>query len=142
MTRRRSIDSSMRWRMRAMPRQRMRLRPAHSRDEPADLSACRAAGACMSNDFRSDGVRAEDVHIEVVGDGPSLLLRHGWAMHGGVFAPLLPRLTPHFRVHLADLPGHGRSRDSTLPLALEAVVDALVARVPRARGGGGSLGGL
>jgi pimeloyl-[acyl-carrier protein] methyl ester esterase len=51
-------------------------------------------------------------------------------------------LTPHFRVHLADLPGHGRSRDSTLPLALEPVVDALVARVPRALWCGWSLGGL
>jgi pimeloyl-[acyl-carrier protein] methyl ester esterase len=96
----------------------------------------------MNNDFRSDGMHIEGMHIEVVGDGPPLLLLHGWAMHGGVFAPLLPRLTRHFRVHLVDLPGHGRSRDSTLPLALEPVVDAIVARVPHALWCGWSLGGL
>lgn len=83
-----------------------------------------------------------DLHIEVVGDGPPLLLLHGWAMHGGVFAPLLPQLTLRFRVHLVDLPGHGRSRDSALPLALEPVVDAIVARVPHAPWCGWSLGGL
>lgn len=96
----------------------------------------------MSDDFRSDGMRIEGMHIEVAGDGPPLLLLHGWAMHGGVFAPLLPQLTRHFRVHLVDLPGHGRSRDSALPLALEPVVAAITARVPRALWCGWSLGGL
>jgi pimeloyl-[acyl-carrier protein] methyl ester esterase len=96
----------------------------------------------MSSDSRSDGARTEDMHIEVVGDGPPLLLLHGWAMHGGVFTPLLPRLARNFTVHLVDLPGHGGSRDSALPLALEPVVDAIAARVPRALWCGWSLGGL
>lgn len=90
----------------------------------------------------SDEPRIEDMHIEVGGDGPALVLLHGWAMHGGVFAPLLPRLLRNFSVHLVDLPGHGRSRDSALPLALAPVVDAIVARVPRAVWCGWSLGGL
>lgn len=84
----------------------------------------------------------ESLHIERHGDGPSLVLLHGWAMHGGVFASLLPRLTRSFTVHLVDLPGHGRSRDSALPLALEPVVAAIAARVPRAVWCGWSLGGL
>ena len=87
-------------------------------------------------------ISEHELQIEVVGDGPPLLLLHGWAMHGGVFAQLLPQLTPHFSVHLVDLPGHGRSRDSALPLALEPVVDAIIARVPRALWCGWSLGGL
>lgn len=82
------------------------------------------------------------LHIERHGDGPPLLLLHGWAMHGGVFASLLPRLARSFTVHLVDLPGHGRSRDSALPLAFEPVVAAIVARVPRATWCGWSLGGL
>jgi pimeloyl-[acyl-carrier protein] methyl ester esterase len=82
------------------------------------------------------------LHIEHHGDGPPLLLLHGWAMHGGVFAPLLPTLARHFRVSLVDLPGHGGSGHSALPLALEAVVDAIAARVPRALWCGWSLGGL
>jgi pimeloyl-[acyl-carrier protein] methyl ester esterase len=47
---------------------------------------------------------------------PQLLLLHGWAMHGGIFAPLLPYLQTHFHVRCIDLPGHGSQRDSILPL--------------------------
>ena len=50
------------------------------------------------------------MHIETQGSGPDLVLVHGWAMHGGVFAPLLERLAAHFRVHVVDLPGHGFAR--------------------------------
>ena len=51
------------------------------------------------------------MHIETVGQGPDLVLIHGWALHGGVFAPLVARLSGRFRLHLVDLPGHGHSRD-------------------------------
>ncbi len=82
------------------------------------------------------------LHVEVVGDGPPLVLLHGWAMHGGVFAPLVERLREHHRVHLVDLPGHGGSRDAALPLALDACVNAIAAQVPVAPWCGWSLGGL
>lgn len=67
---------------------------------------------------------------------------HGWAMHGGVFAALAERLAPHFRLHLVDLPGHGRSLYSPVPLALDAIADNLARRLPRALWLGWSLGGL
>jgi len=82
------------------------------------------------------------LHVETVGQGPDLVLLHGWAMHSGVFAALAEVLAPRFTLHLVDLPGHGHSRDSALPLALEPVVEALVARVPHAHWVGWSLGGL
>ncbi|WP_407354681.1 pimeloyl-ACP methyl ester esterase BioH [Luteimonas sp. R10] len=82
------------------------------------------------------------MHIDTQGSGPPLLLLHGWAMHGGVFAPLVERLAADFTLHLVDLPGHGRSAAATTPLALEAVASELVARVPRALWLGWSLGGL
>jgi len=47
---------------------------------------------------------------------PHLLLLHGWAMHGGIFAPLLPHLQRHFKVRCIDLPGHGSQQRSTVPL--------------------------
>ena len=52
--------------------------------------------------------------ILVRGSGPPLVMLHGWAMHGGIFAPLAARLERHFQLHLVDLPGHGRSGDSAL----------------------------
>ena len=82
------------------------------------------------------------LHVEVSGDGPPLVLLHGWAMHGGVFAPLVARLRDRFTLHVVDLPGHGVSRDCTVPLALEPCVDAIAARVPPAPWCGWSLGGL
>jgi pimeloyl-[acyl-carrier protein] methyl ester esterase len=82
------------------------------------------------------------LHIDVVGHGPPLVLLHGWAMHGGVFAPLRDRLQATRTLYLVDLPGHGGSRDSRLPLAIAPVVDALAARLPPAPWLGWSLGGL
>jgi pimeloyl-[acyl-carrier protein] methyl ester esterase len=82
------------------------------------------------------------MHIETHGAGPALVLIHGWAMHGGIFAPLTRRLAERFSVHLVDLPGHGLSR------ADEAAFDAcdfarrLCDRAPRALWVGWSLGGL
>lgn len=80
--------------------------------------------------------------IEIVGDGPPLVLLHGWAMHGGVFALLVERLRAHRTLHVVDLPGHGHSRDSDVPLALEPCVAAIAAQVPIAPWCGWSLGGL
>lgn len=83
-----------------------------------------------------------DLHVEVRGSGAPLVLLHGWAMHGGVFAPLVERLSDRFELHLVDLPGHGRSRDSAVPLEPDAVVEAVAARVPAAPWLGWSLGGM
>lgn len=84
------------------------------------------------------------LHIQTHGHGShELVLIHGWAMHGGVFAPLLPYLEHDFRLHLVDLPGHGHSRESAVPLTLDACVDAITAQVPdTAIWCGWSLGGL
>lgn len=69
------------------------------------------------------------LHIEVSGQGPNLILLHGWAMHSGIFAPLLPSLNQHFRVHCIDLPGHGQSLHSNLALSYEALWAELNQRI-------------
>ncbi|MGH8025180.1 MAG: pimeloyl-ACP methyl ester esterase BioH [Pseudoxanthomonas sp.] len=80
--------------------------------------------------------------IEIVGDGPPLVLIHGWGLHGGVFAPLVDRLSDRFRMHLVDLPGHGYSREDPTPLTLEACAAEILARTPPAAWLAWSLGGL
>ncbi|MBA0437168.1 pimeloyl-[acyl-carrier protein] methyl ester esterase [Stenotrophomonas maltophilia] len=82
------------------------------------------------------------MHIEVTGRGPDLVLIHGWALQGGVFAPLVQRLADRFTLHRVDLPGHGHSRDDTTQLRLPFVVNAIAAATPPAVWCGWSLGGL
>ena len=80
---------------------------------------------------------------EARGQGPDLVLLHGWAMHAGIFAPLVARLEPHFTLHLVDLPGHGRSAGAGLPLRLASAAETVAGVVPaRALWLGWSLGGL
>ena len=75
--------------------------------------------------------RATTVHVESSGAGPPLLLLHGFGMHGGLFSALLPALTPRFRVHVADLPGHGRSAPVAMGdiATLAAAIDEATAAV-------------
>jgi len=68
-----------------------------------------------------------DLHVEWSGSGPPLVLLHGWAMHGGLLAPLVPALSTKFHVAVVDLPGHGHS--AAMPVAsLDDVVSELAAR--------------
>ena len=70
------------------------------------------------------------VHVESVGAGAPLVLLHGFAMHGGLFSPLLPPLARTHRVHVVDIPGHGRSPPiepfdlPSLAVAIDAAIDA------------------
>jgi pimeloyl-[acyl-carrier protein] methyl ester esterase len=65
-----------------------------------------------------------DLHIETAGAGPPLVLLHGWAMHGGLFAPVVPALATQYRVSVVDLPGHGYSAP-VMPCTLDAIVSAI-----------------
>ena len=83
------------------------------------------------------------LHVESQGSGAPLVLLHGFAMHSGLFAPLLPALAGRHRVHAVDLPGHGRSPpvDAFDPAAVADAVDASV-DAAEATVLGWSLGGL
>ena len=83
------------------------------------------------------------LHLDVVGTGRlPLVLIHGWAMHGGVFGPLLDALHDRCTMYVVDLPGHGYSRDCDLPLEPRRCAEAIAAITPPALWLGWSLGGL
>jgi pimeloyl-[acyl-carrier protein] methyl ester esterase len=82
------------------------------------------------------------MHIETFGSGPDLVLIHGWAMHGGIFAPLTPLLAQHFRLHVVDLPGHGRSAACGESIEPDACAAQIAQHVPPALWVGWSFGGL
>lgn len=83
------------------------------------------------------------LYIEKLGQGPiPLVLLHGWAMHGGVLAPLVEALADRCTMHVVDLPGHGYSRRCGLPLEPAACAAAIAQLTPPAIWLGWSLGGL
>jgi len=83
------------------------------------------------------------LHVEKMGHGPTpMVLLHGWAMHGGVLAPLVEALEAHCTMYVVDLPGHGYSRDCGLPLEPRACAAAIAKITPPAIWLGWSLGGI
>ncbi|GLQ88922.1 pimeloyl-ACP methyl ester esterase BioH [Dyella flagellata] len=83
------------------------------------------------------------LYIETQGSGPiPLVMLHGWAMHGGIFNPLVDTLREYCTMYLVDLPGHGFSRDCGLPLEPKACAQAIAEATPSAIWLGWSLGGV
>lgn len=71
------------------------------------------------------------IHTETFGQGKSIVLVHGWAMHSGLWRSFAKELAKNYQVTLLDLPGHGRSEVVT-PFTLETVSSALVDAIPDA----------
>lgn len=82
------------------------------------------------------------LHIDVRGEGPDLVLIHGWAMNGAIWNEIATDLSQNYRLHIVDLPGHGNSAEQPLNADLDAVSAVLCAHLPpRAHWLGWSLGG-
>lgn len=82
------------------------------------------------------------LYVQSLGEGPDLVLLHGWGMHGGVWQPVLERLTQKFRVHVFDLPGLGNSA-AVSPYTLQGLAEAVAGQAPEgAAVCGWSMGGL
>ncbi|UNP88391.1 pimeloyl-ACP methyl ester esterase BioH [Aeromonas encheleia] len=84
------------------------------------------------------------ISVERFGQGPDLVLLHGWGMNGAVWHGIAQQLADHYRVHLVDLPGFGNSplndgSDYSLPWLAEQVAGVLPERCHLL---GWSLGGL
>ncbi|HXV00059.1 MAG TPA: alpha/beta fold hydrolase [Caulobacteraceae bacterium] len=92
-----------------------------------------------------DGVR---LHYEVAGEGPALLLTHGYSATGEMWRGQTAAFSKHYRLITWDMRGHGRSDYPADPAAyseaatvadMAALLDAV--GVERAIVGGLSLGG-
>jgi pimeloyl-ACP methyl ester carboxylesterase len=92
-----------------------------------------------------DGVK---IHYEVAGDGPALILTHGYSSTGEMWAGQIAPLAEHFKVITWDMRGHGRSdypqdqgqySEAATVEDMAALLDTVDA--PQAIVGGLSLGG-
>jgi pimeloyl-[acyl-carrier protein] methyl ester esterase len=83
------------------------------------------------------------LYWQTIGEGDrDLVLLHGWGLNAEVWGCILTRLTPHFRLHLVDLPGYGRSQGFGA-MSLEQMAETVLAAAPeKAWWLGWSLGGL
>lgn len=82
------------------------------------------------------------LHAEITGNGPDLVLLHGWGLHSGIWDEVRADLARDFRVHALDLPGYG---DSTTcqPYDLGNLARAVAESVPSGVNViGWSMGGL
>lgn len=83
------------------------------------------------------------MHITVRGQGPDLILLHGWSMHSAVWHDMADALAEHFTLHLVDLPGHGQSGWQSGDFDIEHVLTQLANQLPQtAYWLGWSLGGV
>jgi pimeloyl-[acyl-carrier protein] methyl ester esterase len=81
------------------------------------------------------------LYVDTLGQGPDLVLLHGWGMHGGVWEPVMHALAESFRLHIVDLPGLGNSA-SVEPYTLKNLAQTVSRVVPaKAAVCGWSLGG-
>jgi pimeloyl-[acyl-carrier protein] methyl ester esterase len=83
------------------------------------------------------------LYWQTIGEGDrDLVLLHGWGLNAEVWSCMLERLTPHFRLHLVDLPGYGRSQGFAA-MSLEQMAEIVLDAAPaQAWWLGWSLGGL
>jgi len=84
-----------------------------------------------------------NLFTQTLGNGPDVVLLHGWGMNADVWEGILPALTKRFRITLLDLPGHGRSLDSLTDYSLQNLATTIATFVPQnAMLVGWSLGGI
>src|ERR1043166_1088195 len=81
------------------------------------------------------------LHMTTSGNGPDVVLLHGWGTGGAVWGPVARQLALQFTVHAVDLPGYGDSAPCA-PYTLENLAQQVAACAPSATHVvGWSLGG-
>lgn len=82
------------------------------------------------------------LNIQESGEGPNLVLIHGWAMNNLVWQPWLVELEKLYRVICVELPGHGGSEYAE-HWEMNELLEAMAAQLPnRCVVLGWSLGGM
>lgn len=70
--------------------------------------------------------RPHDWHVQIIGQGPDVLMLHGAGASAHSFHPIVPQL-PGYRLIIPDLPGQGFTRAGGMRrLGLDAMADDLV----------------
>lgn len=68
-----------------------------------------------------------NIHFEKKGEGPPVVLLHGWGCQGGIFEALARELSQSFTVFSLDLPGFGKSEAPAKTWGVYEYTNAVVA---------------
>ena len=60
-------------------------------------------------EMRKVAAAGADIHMRIGGDGPPLLLLHGFPQTGAMWATIAPALAQRFRLFVPDMRGYGQS---------------------------------
>lgn len=87
-----------------------------------------------------------NIRYKVAGQGPAIVLIHGFMENARIWRPFLERLSSKFRVIRINLPGHGKSDILAPEHSMELMADAVHAvleqeKIPKAMLVGHSMGG-
>lgn len=66
-----------------------------------------------------------NLYYEVAGEGPPLILLHGWGFSGAVWRPIVEQLKVTHTLYILDLRGHGRSEKPEADYSLEVLAEDL-----------------
>lgn len=70
--------------------------------------------------------KTSPIRYEIFGDGPPLILLHGYLESLDIWKEFIPGMTKDFRVIAIDLPGHGHSKLLAPVASMELMADAIV----------------
>ena len=65
-----------------------------------------------------------------IGQGPDIVVLHGWSLDHRWVQPIVDQLEPHFRVTMVDLPGCGRSDWPPTIKTMHDLADQVVPQLP------------
>ena len=71
------------------------------------------------------------LYITKFGQGPNLVLLHGWGSSSKVWQSCISTLSQHYRVWCVDLPGHGDSHNIKWDAEFDQGVELLAASIPQ-----------
>lgn len=81
--------------------------------------------------------------VETIGQGPDLVLLHGWGLHSGIWELITEQLSQNYTLHLIDLPGFGRSPLPGGDYSIDLLTEQVLKVTPeKAHYLGWSMGGL
>jgi pimeloyl-[acyl-carrier protein] methyl ester esterase len=69
------------------------------------------------------------MYISVKGNGPPMVLIHGWGMAGSIWTEISKSLSKKFELHILDLPGMGKS-GLIEPYSIDEIVDQIYLNTP------------